>query len=210
MSASVSVSASALPSSYVPHPYRLPISGRPRNRLLPARTRWPGCRVAAGGARLLLSIWIALLCSLDGCATPFHWVKDGFTAQHADARLAACQLEAERLRYFSEESDEQRDTRTHHEASLCMKADGWHWVQGDSDSASESASDKTELATRAGAQRPEQEPSGDSDDPKKPAGVAAPAAAAKSDEKLDEKPASGAAGRAGEADDDDEEEDDEE
>lgn len=90
-------------------------------------------------ASALFALFIALAGSLGGCATPFRWIKDGFSAQHAEAKFAACQLEAERLRYVASESDQERETRTRHEAGLCMKADGWRWTQADGESASDSS-----------------------------------------------------------------------
>lgn len=99
----------------------------------------------------VISVLLGLAVSLGGCAGSYQWVKDGFNAQHAEAQFASCQLEAERLRYISEESEDERAARIHHEAGLCMKADGWHWVQGDGSAASESASAEQEAKGRAPA-----------------------------------------------------------
>lgn len=96
-----------------------------------------------------ISVLLGLAVSLGGCVGSFQWVKDGFSAHHAEAQFASCQLEAERLRYISGESDEDRAARIHHEAGLCMKADGWRWVQSDGSAASESS--RGEQAPTGGA-----------------------------------------------------------
>lgn len=189
-------------------------------------TRVPGVRfhlrAAAGGAaqrgrvtRVLLALFIALAGSLGGCASPFHWIKDGFSAQHAEARFAACQLEAERLRYVASESDEERETRTRHEAGLCMKADGWRWAQTDGESASDSASSaasENPASTSGG-------PSADSDGTQSPRAAAQRPAAPDtepasqgSDEKTAAKPNESSSSDTGgaEEEEDDEEDDDEE
>ena len=88
-----------------------------------------------------LALSLSLVAELSGCASTYQWVKDGFSPPLAEAKLASCQLDAERLRYFSAESDEDRADRIRHEAHLCMKADGWRLVQSDSDGASEKESD---------------------------------------------------------------------
>lgn len=117
-------------------------------RRIAAESAGQRSRAASG----LLALFIALAGSLAGCATPFHWIKDGFSAQHAEAKFAACQLEAERLRYVASESDEEREARTRHEAGLCMKADGWRWTQadGESESGSSSGSASEGPANRSG------------------------------------------------------------
>lgn len=92
---------------------------------------------------------VGLAVGLGGCSSSFMWVKDGFSAQHAEARYASCQLEAERLRHFSSESDEEREARIGHEAGLCMKADGWQRVELSGSPAGESASEEPGQQGRA-------------------------------------------------------------
>ncbi len=99
----------------------------------------------------VISVLLGLAVSLGGCVGSFQWVKDGFSAHHAEAQFASCQLEAERLRYISGESDEERAARIHHEAGLCMKADGWRWVQSDGSAASESSRGEQAPTGRAAA-----------------------------------------------------------
>ena len=100
-------------------------------------------------SRSSLALLVGLAVSLSGCASSFQWVKDGFSAQHAEARYASCQLEAERLRYSSDESDEERQARIRHEAGLCMKADGWQRVESSGSLASESAGEGADQQGRA-------------------------------------------------------------
>lgn len=92
---------------------------------------------------------VGLAVGLGGCSSSFMWVKDGFSAQHAEARYASCQLEAERLRHFSSESDEEREARIGHEAGLCMKADGWQRVELSGSLAGESAGEEPGQQGRA-------------------------------------------------------------
>jgi hypothetical protein len=86
---------------------------------------------------LPLGLALALACS--GCSTTYQWVKEGATRPQADSRYAACQLEAERLRWSTDEDDEERAARVQHEAQLCMRADGWRRVRDDGEAVSESA-----------------------------------------------------------------------
>ena len=163
----------------------------------------------------LFAVFVALAGSLGGCASPFHWIKNGFSPQHAEAKFAACQLEAERLRYVASESDEERETRTRHEAGLCMKADGWRWAQTDGESASDSSSS-------AASENPSSRSGGGSADsestqnmsaavPRSAAPDAEPASEG-TDAKTAANPNESSASDAGgtEAEDDDEEDDDEE
>ena len=52
----------------------------------------------------VISVLLGLAVSLGGCVGSFQWVKDGFSAHHAEAQFASCQLEAERLRSASLEA----------------------------------------------------------------------------------------------------------
>ena len=94
-----------------------------------------------------MALGLALGSWLGGCASTYQWVKDGFSPPLAEAKLASCQLDAERLRYFSAESDEDRADRIRHEAHLCMTADGWRLVQSDGEGVSEKESDGPGKAT---------------------------------------------------------------
>lgn len=100
-------------------------------------------------SRPRFALIVSFAACLGGCASSIQWVKDGFSAQHAEARYASCQLEAERLRYFSGESDEERETRVRHEAGLCMKADGWQQVESSGSLVSESTGEEPARQSRA-------------------------------------------------------------
>lgn len=102
-------------------------------------------------ARPRFALLICLAACLGGCTSSLQWVKDGFSAQHAEAQYASCQLEAERLRYFSSESDEEREARIHHEAGLCMRAEGWQQVEGSGSPTSGSAGEEPARQSRARA-----------------------------------------------------------
>ena len=83
----------------------------------------PTRRPPSAVARLLVMPMAVALFS--GCfSLPVKWVKPG-SSQTVRQQLASCQLYAERYRYSSEESSEDRAARIKHEVDLCMQADGW-------------------------------------------------------------------------------------
>lgn len=182
--------------------------------------RCPAPNAVHRAAGLLMGILCGLTCSLTGCASSFHWVKDGFTAQHADAKFAACQLESERLRYFSSESDEEREARTRREAGLCMKADGWRWVESEGEAASDSADPVGEKSSIASAARPRQKdgarnPGSDGEQAPdgaagEPADASSDAAADRAGDKPGEKSGGTAEDKSGEDDESDDDEDEDE
>lgn len=162
--------------------------------------------------QLLFVLIIAVTSSLGGCASPFRWLKDGFSAQHAEAKFAACQLEAERLRYVASESDEERETRTRHEAGLCMKADGWRWAQTDGESASDASSSAAgeNSASRSGGGADPESTQSMSAAVQRPTAPDADSASEGADAKAAAKPNESSGSDAGGAEEDDDEEDDEE
>lgn len=200
---------------------RLPPLGAPKplgaRKIVPTgEPRRPAVPLAARrtAGRLLGLLW-GLAGILTGCASSFHWMKEGFTAQHAEAKLAACQLEAERLRYFSSEPEEERAARTRHEAGLCMKADGWRWVESDGEVASEApdaAAEKSGGWYASRRPRPDSERSTGAEGEPKPADPASkstgPSSAAAA-EPTGEKATGAADAKSGEDDEDDDEDDEE-
>jgi hypothetical protein len=63
-----------------------------------------------------------------GCTTPLKWVPDEGPEGRRRSFEAACELEAIRSFYSSEESSEERDARVKSQTALCMKAKGYKQV----------------------------------------------------------------------------------
>jgi hypothetical protein len=102
------------------------------------KATWKQGRSAA--SRLVMSLSAVLV--VGGCsAATFHWTKAGFGPQHAEQQLAACQLEAERSRYSSDEAEADRTARVERESRLCMKAGGWRWLPDTAEPVSEPVSE---------------------------------------------------------------------
>ena len=90
-------------------------------------------RVHLAGSSLSYSILVASFAGLitmaaTGCTTPLKWVPDEGPEGRRRSFEAACELEAIRSFYSSEESSEERDARVKSQTALCMKAKGYKQV----------------------------------------------------------------------------------
>lgn len=87
---------------------------------------------SAAGSRYfsLLAASLAGLLSIaaTGCSIPQKWVPDEGPEVKRKSNEAACELEAIRSFYSSEESSEDREARVKSQTALCMKAKGYKQV----------------------------------------------------------------------------------